>query len=61
LERWQVGQRGSQVAIIRAMASRAVMKLSWTWRSGLERLRVGFSRPSGRGGKRRARSATMNA
>jgi hypothetical protein len=28
LERWQMGQRGSQVAICRAMASRAVMKLS---------------------------------
>jgi hypothetical protein len=45
-----VGHRGSQVAITRAMASRAVMKLSWKWRSGLERLRVGLSRPSGRGG-----------
>ena len=32
-------------------ASRAVMKLSWKWRSGLERLRVGFSRPSRRGGE----------
>jgi hypothetical protein len=33
------------------MASRTVMKLSWKWRSGLELLRVGFIRPSGRGGK----------
>ena len=31
------------------MASHAVMKLSWKWRSGMERLRVGFSRPSDRG------------
>src|SRR4051794_4158428 len=33
------------------MARRAVMKLSWKWRSGRERLRVGFIRPSGRGGE----------
>jgi hypothetical protein len=51
LERWQVGQRGNQVAITRAMASRAQMKLSWKWRSGREELRVGLSLPSGRGGK----------
>src|SRR5688572_2311456 len=50
LERWQVGHRGNQVAITRAMASRAEMKLSWKWRSGREELRVGLSRPSGRGG-----------
>jgi hypothetical protein len=31
------------------MASRAVMKLSWKWRSGLEVLRVSFIFPSGRG------------
>jgi hypothetical protein len=33
------------------MASRAVMKLSWKWRSGREELRVGLSRPSERGGE----------
>ncbi len=46
-----MGHRGSQVAITRAMASRAEMKLSWKWRSGREELRVGVSRPSGRGGE----------
>src|SRR5262245_20999724 len=35
----------------RAIARRAVMKLSSKWRSGREGLRVGFQRPSGRGGK----------
>ncbi|WAM23131.1 ATP-binding protein [Myxococcus sp. NMCA1] len=36
LVRWQVGQRGNQLAITRAIASRAVMKLSRKWRSGRE-------------------------
>src|SRR5262245_60564877 len=49
--RWQHGQRGSQVAMTRAMASRAVMKESGKCRSGRERLRVGTSLPSIRGGK----------
>src|SRR5207253_11219596 len=49
--RWQHGQRGSQVAITRAMANRAVMNESGKWRSGRDRLRVATSRPSVRGGK----------
>ncbi len=48
---WQAGQRGSQRAMARAIASRMVAKLSAKWRSGRERLRVVFQRPSGRGGK----------
>ena len=48
---WQVGQRGSQVAMTRAKARRAVTKLSWKWRSGRAELRVVLCRPSGRGGK----------
>src|SRR5256885_13169432 len=35
----------------RAIARRMVAKLSAKWRSGRERLRVDFQRPSGRGGK----------
>jgi hypothetical protein len=35
----------------RAIASLAVMKLSGKWRSGRDGVRVGVSRPSGRGGK----------
>src|SRR5215510_5072196 len=35
----------------RAIASRAVMKLSRKCRSGRERVRLGFRRPSGRGEK----------
>src|SRR5512134_2364171 len=35
----------------RAIARRTVMKLSWKWRSGRERLRVVFQRPCGRGGE----------
>src|SRR5829696_8638359 len=34
-----------------AIASRMVAKLSSKWRSGRERLRVVFQRPSGRGGE----------
>src|SRR5689334_6764637 len=36
---------------MRAIARRAVMKLSWKWRSGRAELRVVSWRPSGRGGK----------
>jgi hypothetical protein len=48
--RWQNGQRGSQVAIARAMASRTVMKLSSKCRSGRDGVRVARSFPGGRGG-----------
>src|SRR5258706_12860689 len=48
---WHVGHRGSQRAMARAIASRTVMKLSWKWRSGRDRLRVVGQRPSGREGK----------
>jgi hypothetical protein len=47
---WQAGQRGSQRAMARAIASRMVANLSAKWRSGRERLRVVVQRPSGRGG-----------
>src|SRR5690606_16872469 len=49
--RWQVGQRGSQPVMTRAMASRTVMKESATWRCGRNAVRVGVIRPSGRGGE----------
>src|SRR2546426_11598616 len=45
------GQRGSHLAMTRAIAIRALMKLSGKWRSGRERLRLGLRRPSGRGGE----------
>jgi hypothetical protein len=49
--RWQNGQRGSQAAIARAMASRTVMKLSSKCRSGRDGVRVARSFPGGRGGE----------
>lgn len=49
--RWQRGQRGSQVAITRAIASLAVMKESAKWRSGLSVVRTVLTLASGRGGK----------
>jgi hypothetical protein len=49
--RWQNGQRGSQEAIARAMASRTVMKLSSKCRSGRDGVRVARSFPGGRGGE----------
>src|SRR4051812_42191272 len=49
--RWHAGQRGSHVAITRAIARRKVMKLSAKCRSGREGERAVGQRPSGRGGE----------
>src|SRR5262249_50201617 len=39
------------LAILRAIARRTVIRLSWKWRSGRDWLRDVGHRPSGRGGK----------
>ena len=59
--RCQHGQRGNQVAMTRATASRPVSKESAKWRSGRDGVRTVRTRPSGRRGGSRARSATRNA